>query len=180
MDEIEKFLNHDYRFFGFASELQGTSPGKGRDDWLLDLSRRAYRHHNFTEDQVLFEERCRLMGRYITLKDKDDADEGAIQEELNQQERDWGSRYFDPDRGWVHTSFVPYNLGQSERTSGPSHVIDGGCDALERASLSCERTSGPSHGEDGGGDATQRRSGMDRSSPVQYKRFFARDGPSRC
>jgi hypothetical protein len=89
------------------------------------------------------------VGRCITLKDEDDADEGAIQEELNQQERDWGSRYFDPDRGWVHTSMYPYNVGQCERTSGPSHVVDDG------------------------GVAAQRSSGEDRSRPVQDQRFRA-------
>jgi hypothetical protein len=78
-------------------------------------------------------------------------------------------------RGRVQISLYPYNLGQCERTSGPSHVVDGGGDALKPDSLSCERTSGPSHVGEGGGDVAQRSSddSEDRSSPAQSQRFRA-------
>jgi hypothetical protein len=85
------------------------------------------------------------------------------QAELN---RGWKSCHFVSERGWVHSSLYPYNLGQCERTSGPSHVEDGGGVALEPAPLCCEKPLGPSRYT---GDATQRSSDqeMDRSSPEQ-------------
>jgi hypothetical protein len=70
---------------------------------------------------------------------------------------------------------------EGEREDDPPAKIqpvahDGGGVALEPDPLKCEGTSGPSHVEDGGGDALQRISGdadMDRSSPIQDKRFRA-------
>jgi hypothetical protein len=88
------------------------------------------------------------------LTEKDLAGEEGAQEELDRIKRDWGSRHFDPDRGWVRSSLVPCELGQCRRASYSSHVVDGGGVALEPDPLKCERTSGPSHVEDGAGSAT--------------------------
>jgi hypothetical protein len=56
---------------------------------------------------------------------------------------------------------------KSERTYGPSHVEDGGGDALDSIRMKSERTYGPSHVVDGGGDAFHLESGvMHRSSAV--------------
>jgi hypothetical protein len=181
MEEIGYFLKKDPRFYTFPYLIHPTSPGKGREDWLLNFFREVYRHHNFKEDQALFEERCRAAGQYINLMDEDNVDEGVIQEEIKLIDRDYHSSYFDPDRGWVHVSYVPYNVGQCERTSGPSHVVDGGSDALEPDPMKSERTSGPSHVEDGGGDALQRVRGVggqEYSGAVSA--FPCRFGPSQC
>jgi hypothetical protein len=64
---------------------------------------------------------------------------------------------------------------ECERSSGPSHVEEGGGDARQSGDsshLRCERSYGPSHVEDGGGDALQGDQ-VDRSSPVQFHRFRA-------
>jgi hypothetical protein len=50
---------------------------------------------------------------------------------------------------------------------------------LDEERLECERSSGPSHVVDGGGDALQAGE-LDRSSPVQAQRFRAREGRSQC
>jgi hypothetical protein len=50
---------------------------------------------------------------------------------------------------------------------------------LDEERLECERSSGPSHVEDGGGDGLQVDQ-VDRSSPVQSQRFRARGGRSQC
>jgi hypothetical protein len=64
---------------------------------------------------------------------------------------------------------------ECERSSGPSHVEEGGGDAQQSedsSHLKCERSYGPSHVEEGGGDALQVYQ-VDRSSPVQSQRFGA-------
>jgi hypothetical protein len=48
----------------------------------------------------------------------------------------------------------PFNLGQCRRTSGPSHVVEGGGVALEPTPLCCEKPLGPSRHT---GDAPHRR-----------------------
>jgi hypothetical protein len=155
MLEIERFLNKDYHFAYLLNDLDAPMPpDKTREDMLLELFRKAYRHHNFKEDRCLFDEICRPIGRYIILKKEDEAEEG-FQEELKEFETESSSRYFDYDRGaWVYMSYVPYNLGQCERTSGPSHVEDGGGDAAQRSSR-LSRNLG------------------DRSSPERYQRSRA-------
>jgi hypothetical protein len=120
----------------------------------------------------MFEERSYQACVYVTLYDEDCADEKGLSEEYERIRNDWKSSHFVPGRGRVHTSLVPYELGQCRRASCSSHVVDGGGVALEPDALKCERTSGPSHVVEGGGDALQRISlEMDRSSPVQSKRF---------
>jgi hypothetical protein len=175
--EIRNFLDRDWSFTGLESGLCQFKPGPSpeRDAWFLEFFRGAYNGHNFKTDQCLFNERCRLVSQYVALRDEDMMDEEVAVERLVDIKRDWRSSQFVPDRGWVQSSLYPYNLGQCERTSGPSHVVDGGGDALEPASLSCKRTFGPSHVEDGGGDAAQRSSeeSEDRSSPVQQMGSFA-------
>jgi hypothetical protein len=87
-------------------------------------------------------------------------------EELNRILNEWKACQFVHNRGWVHSSLVPYDLNQCRRASCSSHVVDGGCVALDSNPEKCERAYGPSHVEDGGGDALQGSSeGMDRSSP---------------
>jgi hypothetical protein len=110
--------------------------------------------------------RCQAVYEFVALWDEDGRDEGGTMEFQAEQAREWKSCHFDQVRGWVHASLHPYNLGQCERTIGPSHVEDGGGDALEPASLCCEKPLGSSRYT---GDATQRSfdQGMDRSSPVQ-------------
>jgi hypothetical protein len=66
-----------------------------------------------------------------------------------------------------------------------SHVVEGGGVALSSLvphSLKGDRTSGPSHVDDGGGDAVQGISFSmgDRSSPEQSQRLRAGGGPSQC
>jgi hypothetical protein len=114
----------------------------------------------------LFNERCHAVSKYIALRDEDLLDEEGANESLVEMNREWNSCQFVPERGWVRSSLYPCNLGQCERTPGPSHVEDRGGDALEPASLCCEKPLGPSRYT---GDATQRSSdqGMDRSSPAQ-------------
>jgi hypothetical protein len=61
-------------------------------------------------------------------------------------------------------------------------VVDGGGDAHQSTvscDLKCERSYRPSHVEDGGGDALQAQE-LDRSSPVQSQRFRAGEGSSQC
>jgi hypothetical protein len=82
MDEIEHLLKQDLRFCSFASGLKLFTPGKERDDWVFDFYRGVYRHHNFKEDQALFNERCSLMCRYITLHDERCSLMGPSQERL--------------------------------------------------------------------------------------------------
>jgi hypothetical protein len=172
MDEIEHFLKKDFRFYGFIRGLLGTKPGRELDDWMLEFYKGAYRHHNFKDDQALFNERCSQLGRYITLYDEECADGQGLCENFERIKKDWGSWHFVPSRGWVHRSLVPYELGQCRRASCSSHVDDGGGVALEPDSLKCKRTSGPSHVDDGGGDALQGISSeRDRSIPVQSERF---------
>jgi hypothetical protein len=171
MAEIRHFLDRGWSFTGLESGLCQFMPGSSPelDAWLLEFFRGVYNGHNFKSDQCLFDERCRLVSQYVALRDEDMLDEEGAVVCLVDIKRDRRSSKFVPDRGWVQSSSYSYNLGQCERTSGLSHVVDGGGDALEPASLSCERTSGPSHVEDGGGDAAQRSycETEDRSSLVQ-------------
>jgi hypothetical protein len=136
------------------------------DKWISQYFRKVYRDHDFKRDQSIFDSRCRAVCDFITLWDEDGRDESGTLEFQAEQAREWKSIYFDQVRGWVRSSLHPYNLGQCERTFGPSHVEDGGGVALEPASLCCEKPLGPSRYT---GDATQRCSdqGMDRSSPLQ-------------
>jgi hypothetical protein len=168
MQEIEHFLDREWGFSGLAAGLSGFKPGPSpeRDAWISQYFQKVYRNHNFKDDQSLFNSRCHAACEYITLWDEDLQDEEGAQASHAETFRVWKSCRFDQVRGWVYTSLYPYNLGQCERTSGPSHVEDGGGDALEPASLYCEKPFGPSRYT---GDATQRSfdQGMDRGSPVQ-------------
>jgi hypothetical protein len=163
MAEIEHFLNRDLMHFGnFASNLRRFKPGKERDDWLFTFFQKAYRNHDFRDDESLFNERCHQAAHYVTLHDQSVADDQGWQE--------FREEFFrkEPKYDGVLDKCVsrPYNLGQCRRTYGPSHVEDGGGVALEPAPLCCEKPLGPSRYT---GDATQRSSdqGMDRSSPLQ-------------
>jgi hypothetical protein len=166
--EIEHFLSREGGFEGLTAGLSGFIPGPSpeRDKWLSLYFSHVYRNHNFKRDQSLFDSRCRAVCEFVNLWDEEGNDEVGTLEFQAEQAREWKSCHFDQVRGWVRSSLHPYNLGQCERTFGPSHVEDGGCDALEPASLCCEKPSGPSRYT---GDATQRSSkqGMDRSSPLQ-------------
>jgi hypothetical protein len=168
MQEIEHFLSGDWKFYGLEAGLRSLKPGPSpeREAWLSQYFQGVYRNHNFKGDQSLFNSRCHAVCEYITLWDEDLQDEVSAQERQAELSRVWKSSQFVPERGWVHSSLYPYNLGQCERTSGPSHVEDGGGDALEPASLCCEKPLGQSRYT---GDATQRSpdQGMDRSSPAQ-------------
>jgi hypothetical protein len=112
MDEIEHFLKQDFKFSGFVRQLMGYSPGKERDDWLLEFYKGVYRGHNFKADQVLFNERCSQLGRYIDLYDEECADEQGLLDNLDRMRKDRGSCHFVPGRGRVYSSLVPYDLGQ--------------------------------------------------------------------
>jgi hypothetical protein len=168
MDEIEHFLSREWGFSELAAGLSSFKPGPSpdRDAWISQYFQGVYRNHNFKGDQSLFNPRCHAVCEFITHWDQDLQDEEGAQESHAKSSRFWKSRKFDQVRGWVSTSLYPYNLGQCERTSGPSHVEDGGGDALEPASLCCEKPLGPSRYT---GDTTQRSSDqdMDRSSPAQ-------------
>jgi hypothetical protein len=167
MSEIKHFLNSEFVFKGLEAGLCGFPPGPSpdRDKWLDSFFHNLYRFHDFKGDQCLFQARVRTACQFIALWDEDGQDEVGTAEFQAEQARDWKSCHFDPIRGWVQHA---YNLGQCERTNGPSHVEDGGGDALEPAPLCCEQPLGPSRYT---GDATQRSSDddqdMDRSSPVQ-------------
>jgi hypothetical protein len=109
--------------------------------------------------------RCYQACVYLSLYDEDCAVEEGLQQEVEELSKVGRSSFFDPTRGWVSKSYLPYNLDQCRRTFGPSHVDDGGGIALDPSSLRCEKPLGPSRYT---GDATQRSSedsqGMDRSS----------------
>jgi hypothetical protein len=168
MLEIEHFLEKDWNFCGLVTGLSCLIPGPSpeREAWLTQYFRKVYRHHNFKGDQSLFNSRCRAVCDYIKLWDEERQDEEGASENMADIKRIWGSSHDVPGRGYVYSSLYPYNLGQCERTSGPSHVEDGGGDALEPAPMCCENPLGPSPYT---GDATQRSpdQGMDRSSPLQ-------------
>jgi hypothetical protein len=81
-----------------------------------------------------------------------------------------------------HIALLDEERLECERSFGPSHVVDGGCDAQQSGKsshLKCKGSYGPIHVEDGGGDALQ-DDRVDRSSPVQSQRFRAREGRSQC
>jgi hypothetical protein len=146
MEEIEHFLNRDFMHFGnFAPFLRRFKPGKERDDWMLTFFQRAYRNHDFRGDESLFNERCFQASRYVMLFDQAIADTQGHREETKEFLSQ--APCFDLDSGnWV---LRPINvrkaeLGRCERTYGPSHVVDGGGDAPEPASLCCEKPLGPS------------------------------------
>jgi hypothetical protein len=69
-------------------------------------------------------------------------------------------------------------LERVRRSRRPSHVVVGGGVDQSSDFLKCERSYGPRHVEDGGGDALQGLSSFqeDRSSPIQFERFGAREG----
>jgi hypothetical protein len=163
MEGIEHFLDRDFMHFGnFAPSLRGFKPGKEIDDWMLSFFQKAYRNHDIRGDASLFNERRFQASRYVMLHDQLIADTQGRHEESQEFIRQ--APCFDPKTGnWV---LRPFNLGRCERTSGPSHVEDGGGDAPEPASLCCENPLGPSRYT---GDAAQRSSqDMDRSSPAQF------------
>jgi hypothetical protein len=168
MSEIEHFLSREGGFEDLTAGLSGfkPEPSPEREIWISQYFRHVYRSHNFKRDQSRFDSRCRAVCEFVSLWDEDGKDEIGTLEFQAEQAREWKSCHFDQVRGWVRSSLHPYNLGQCERTSGPSHVEEGGGDALEPASLCCEKPLGPSRYT---GDATQRSSdqGRDRSSPGQ-------------
>jgi hypothetical protein len=168
MAEIEHFLKQDWRFAGYVEGLRRVSPGQERDSWLDTFFKSVWRYGHYVDEEVLIRSRVYQACVYTTLYDEDEADSEGLAKELQDVRREAMSSFFDPSRGWVSKSLVPYKLGQCERTYGPSHVEDGGGVALEPAPLCCEKPLGPSRDT---GDATQRSSdddqGMDRSSPVQ-------------
>jgi hypothetical protein len=141
----------------------------------------VWKYGYYKDEHALIRGRCREVCRFIALYDEKLSDVSGLREEEERCLKLEGSCHYVSNKGWVHSSYVPCDLGQCERTFGPGHVVDGGGDALEPYPMNSERTFGPSHVEDGRGDALQRISqDMDRSSPVQSERFRARDGPSQC
>jgi hypothetical protein len=158
MDEIEHFLEGDYRFCGFTHEVVKHHPGPERDTWLFNWYRKVYQRHNSKEDQVLVIEKCNIMSRYLQLWDYQQTDVKGRMEDIRRFEAEWNAHFYDRVRKcFVYMSYVPYNLGQCERTSGPSHVEEGGGAAVQRSSQD-----------------------MDRSSPEQDQAFPRQGGPSQC
>jgi hypothetical protein len=167
MAEIKHFLDQDFMFQSLESGLYGFSPGGNpeRDKWLTHFFLNAHRGRSSKDDQSLFNSRCRAVYDFVALWDEHEQDEIGDREFKDEQARMWKSCHYDPVRGWIHHA---YNLDQCRRTSGPSHVDDGGGVALDPSPLCCEKPLGPSRYT---GDATQRSSEdsqeVDRSSPVQ-------------
>jgi hypothetical protein len=161
MDEIEHFLSLDWRFAGFVSEFKKVALSPERDRWSDNFFRSVWRFGHYMGQEPMIRSRCYQACVYVTLYDEECADTEGLNQAYEDLRRDWCSTFFDPARGWVSK---PYNLNQCERTYGPSHVDDGGGDALN-STLRGERAIGPSHVDDGGGDASQKVSMEDRSSP---------------
>jgi hypothetical protein len=165
MRVIEHFLDRDLIHFGnLAPNLRRLKSRKEREDWMHAFFQKAYKGHDFRGDESLFNERCYQAAHYVTLYEQAMTDDQGRLEDS----RDYSRKALKIDlasKSWVSRPFN-MSLGQCERTFGPSHVVEGGGDALEPASLCCEKPSGPSRYT---GDATQRSSdlGMDRSSPLQ-------------
>jgi hypothetical protein len=151
MEEIEHFLEQDLpRLGNFASLLRRCKPSPERDEWLAEFFEKVYLRHDFNGDDSLFNERCRLVSLYVKLHDQAVADVQGHQEF-------WEESFRKEPKYDVHLKkcvLRPFNLGQCRRTSGPSHVVDGGGVALEPTPLCCEKPLGPSRYT---GDAPQRR-----------------------
>jgi hypothetical protein len=147
---IEQFLELDFVNFGeLAPFLRKYKPSPERSRWLSDFFHKVNLGGNKSK---LYEEQCRQAAQCVLLHDHMVSEFG---EECLKK----------PRQAYVSK---PNSLGQCRRTSGPSHVEDGGGVALEPVPLCCEKPLGPSRYT---GDATQRKSkkvkGMDRSSPIQ-------------
>jgi hypothetical protein len=181
MEEIRLFLHKDFRFIGFTDESMRQVLGRAPDEWLFNWYRNVCQRHDFKGDDVLFIRRCNLMAEYLKIRDIQGSDTASDSAAFCLKMQIDRSRQYDHERGnWVSQSYVPYirKMGQCERTLCPSHVDDGGGDALEPIPMKSERTYGPSRGT---GDALQMESqDMDRSSPSQSQAFPRRDGPSQC
>jgi hypothetical protein len=166
MAEIEHFLDQDWRFKGSVDGLKRVQPGQQRHDWFDQfLKGRVYKSGFYKDEKIMIQQRAYQACVYIALYDEDLADAGGLAKEVEDLSVQWKSSIADPVRGWVSCSYVPSEpkMGQCERTLGPSHVDDGGGDALESILMKSERTHGPSRGT---GAALQRESqDMDRSSP---------------
>jgi hypothetical protein len=145
MAEIEHFLDQDWRFKGFVDGLKRVNPGQERHDWFGIFMKGVYRYGFYKDEKIMIQQRACQACVYITLYDEDSADSEGLPKELEDLRIQWKSKFFDPVRGrWVSRSCVPYDpkkLGQCERTSGPSHVEEGGGDALQRKSQDKDRSS---------------------------------------
>jgi hypothetical protein len=163
MAENEHFLKLYWRFSNFVDEFQKVALSPERDTWSDNFFKGVWRFGHCKGEEVMIRSRAYQACVYITLYDEECADSEGLSQAYEDLRRDWSTKYFDPVRGgWV---LRPYNLGQCERTNGPSHVEDGGGDALEPAPFCCEKPLGPSRYT---GDATKRGSqDKDRSSPAQ-------------
>jgi hypothetical protein len=158
MAEIEHFLSLDWRFRGFAEGFKAVALSPERDKWRNDFFKGIWRLGYYKGDEVMIRSRAYQACVYVSLYDEECADSEGLEQAHEDLGREWSSTFFDPARGkWVSRSIVPYDLNQCERTYGPSHVDDGGGDALD-STLRGERTYGPSHVDDGGGDASQSNS----------------------
>jgi hypothetical protein len=81
MAEIEHFLERDFTHFGnFAPYLRRFKPGPERDEWLFEFFQKAYRNHDFRDDETLFNERCQQAAYYVTLHDQAIADSQGYKE----------------------------------------------------------------------------------------------------
>jgi hypothetical protein len=82
------------------------------------------------------------------------------------------------DEFWK-SAYYRFNPSEREMIRVRGRVLSYYIALLDEERLECERSSGPSHVKDGGGDALQVIQ-VDRSSPVQSRRFRAGEGPSQC
>jgi hypothetical protein len=139
VDEIEHFLEKNSLRFGWiTNRIREVSPGPERDRMMDELWKWVWRHGYYKDEHPLIRGRSREVCKFIALYDEELSDVvGLRKHEEEQYQKDWSSCHFVPSGGWIHGSLIPYSLGQCERTSGPSHVVDGGGDALEPSSLSC-------------------------------------------
>jgi hypothetical protein len=127
MDEIEHFLKKDSLKFGWITRrIQEVSPGPERNQLMDEFWTWVWKFCYYKDERALIRGRCREVCRFIALYDEELSDISGIREEEEPCSRLEDSCYYVSNKGWAHSSHVPYNLGQCERTSGPSHVVDGG------------------------------------------------------
>jgi hypothetical protein len=154
MAEIEQFLKKDSLRFGWITDrIREVSPGPERDKMMGEFWTWVWKYGYYKDEHPLIRGPCREVCKFIALYDEELSDVTGFREykyEAEQYQKDWGSCHFVPSRGWVHSSFVPDELGQCRRALCSSHVVDGGGVALQHISLD-----------------------MDRSNPVQSERFRA-------
>jgi hypothetical protein len=152
MRDDEPHLHSGWRSRGILEQIKFSFPGPDRGNLIDEFWAGAYQSYYLSEHDLI-RARGRVLAEYIALHDEDNADEKGAMEDWERVRRSWR----------------------------PNHVVVGRGVDQRSDSLKSERSYGPSHVEDGGGDALQGLSSFqgDRSGPVQSKRFRAREGRSQ-